>query len=228
MNFPRLHRKLDDCQVHGPGSGAELFVVEGDSASLAVSQVRQPRFQAVLPMQGKPLNAIRASAGKVAANPFFAALTAALGTGHGAAFKAGELRYDRIVLLFDPDADGIHCGVLLLMFFYRWMRPLLDLGQVHAVRAPVGELVRAGAATPQFIYSELQFHALCAELLERRDPAARALRYRGLAGLNPEFLATLCVNPATRTAQTVSAADAELAIGVFGSARDLPPQQPLF
>ena len=89
MNRPRGPVKLEDCQLTGPGSGAELFVTEGDSAALAVSRVRDPRFQAVLPMQGKPLNTLKAGAGKVAANPFFSALTGALGTGWGGAFDAG-------------------------------------------------------------------------------------------------------------------------------------------
>ena len=108
--------KLDDAAVHGGGSGAELFVVEGDSAAASVSRVRDPRFQAVLPMQGKPLNAVKASRQKVVSHAFFGPLIAALGTGIDADFRLGGLRYDRVLLLMDPDADGIHCGVLMLLF----------------------------------------------------------------------------------------------------------------
>ena len=121
--FPRLPIKLDDCTHHGIGSGAELYVVEGDSAAGAVSRMRNAAYQAVLPMQGKPLNTVRATAQRVVANPWFAALTDALGTGLGDAFEIKALRYDRVILLMDPDADGIHCGALVTLFFYRWMRP---------------------------------------------------------------------------------------------------------
>ena len=107
MTFPRGPLKLDDCQAHGPGSGAELFVVEGDSAADAVSRVRDPAFQAVLPMQGKPLNARKASEKKVAGHPLFQALADAIGAGIGARFDAAACRYERILLLMDPDADGI-------------------------------------------------------------------------------------------------------------------------
>ena len=146
--FPRLPLKLDDCTHHGIGSGAELYVVEGDSAAGAVSRMRNAHFQAVLPMQGKPLNTVRATAQKVVANPWFAALTTALGTGLGDAFEIKALRYDRVILLMDPDADGIHCGALVTMFFYRWMRPLLDNGRVGMARAPLATLVVQSVGHP--------------------------------------------------------------------------------
>ena len=97
--------KLDDCTASGRGSGAELFVVEGDSAASAVARVRDPRQQAVLPMQGKPLNAVRAPRAKVESHPFFGPLAAALGTGVEAACDPRRLRYDRVLVLTDPDAD---------------------------------------------------------------------------------------------------------------------------
>lgn len=140
--------KLDDCTYHGLGSGVELYVVEGDSAAGAVSRMRNAQFQAVLPMQGKPLNTVRATAQKVVANPWFAALTQALGTGLGDAFALQALRYDRVILLMDPDADGIHCGALVTMFFYRWMRPLLDDGRVGIARAARDPRGRVGRASP--------------------------------------------------------------------------------
>ena len=91
--------KLVDCEVHGPGSGAELFVVEGDSAAASVSGVRDSRYQAVVPMQGKPLNAMKASRAKVVGHPLFAALTTAVGTGIEPHFDLASLRYDRILVL---------------------------------------------------------------------------------------------------------------------------------
>ena len=133
--------KLHDCDRHGPGSGAELFVVEGDSAAQSVAQLRDARFQAVLPMQGKPLNAWKASERKVAANPFFMALVAAIGADWGRFCRLEALRYERLLLLMDPDADGIHCGALVTMFVYRWMRPVLDAGRVEIVRPPLDEII---------------------------------------------------------------------------------------
>jgi len=136
--------KLDDSATHGRGSGAELFVVEGDSAASAVARVRDPLHQAVLPMQGKPLNAARAPRAKVESHPFFGPLAAALGVGFEATCDPRRLRYDRVLVLTDPDADGIHCGYLVLLFFHRWMRPLLDAGRIEVVRPPWGEVVVSG------------------------------------------------------------------------------------
>jgi hypothetical protein len=138
MAFPSFHAgpgPLADCQFHG--AGAELFVVEGESAAAAVCGGRDPTRQAVLPMQGKPLNALKATEKKVAANPLFAALAAALGSGWGEALDLQKLRYTKVLLLMDPDADGIHCGLLLLSFF-----PLdaatLGRGPSVAGSAPLG------------------------------------------------------------------------------------------
>lgn len=109
--------KLADCEVHGVGSGSELFIVEGDSAASAVDRVRDSRGQAVLPVQGKPLNAVKAGESAVRANPFLGATIDAMGVDIGDKFLLANCRYDRVLLLCDPDADGIHCATLLLLFF---------------------------------------------------------------------------------------------------------------
>jgi DNA gyrase/topoisomerase IV subunit B len=132
--------KLHDCQQHGLGSGAELFVVEGDSASKTVCRARDPATQAVLPMQGKPLNALKAGKGVVERNELFQILIHAIGAGWDDQLDLTKLRYDRLILLFDPDADGIHCGALMSMFFHRWMRPLLDSGRLSIIRPPLYEI----------------------------------------------------------------------------------------
>ena len=213
--------KLDDCALHVtvPGSvkspSPELFVVEGESAALAVTRVRDATTQAVLAMQGKPLNAIKATEKKLAAHPLFTALTDSLGTGRGAAFDLSKLRYSRVLLLMDPDADGIHCGVLMLMFFHRWMRPLLDAGHVEIVRPPWGEVVPADGTPPRHACSEAEFQAV-SDAVRARGPAT-ARRFRGLAAIEPHLLLATCIAPATRRTDQISTAEAAAMIEVFGS-----------
>jgi DNA gyrase subunit B/topoisomerase-4 subunit B len=219
MNVPHGPLKLDDCTVHGSGSGAELFVVEGDSASSAVARVRDPAFQAVLPMQGKPLNARRAVPGRVAAHPLYAALVGALGTGIGDRCDAAVVRYDRVLLLMDPDADGIHCGVLMLMFFHRWLRPLLEGGHVEVVRPPWGEIIMAGERSPRLAFSEPEFQSLADHLRGQGGIPGRsagvARRYRGLAGIDAGILHATCVAPASRRTSRMTGGDVERMIALL-------------
>lgn len=213
MTFPRGPLKLDDCKAHGPGSGAELFVVEGDSAADSVSRVRDAAFQAVLPMQGKPLNALKASEKKVAGHPLFQALADAIGAGIGDRFDLTACRYERILLLMDPDADGIHCGVLMLIFFQRCMPALLAAGRIELVRPPWGEVLAAGEAAPQCAFSEPELQQLTDSLRERGAVVAR--RYRGLAAIEPSVLAATCVAPGSRRTSPISAAQAAAMIGML-------------
>jgi DNA gyrase subunit B len=195
--------KLVDCTDHGAGSGAELFLVEGDSAAAAVARVRDASHQAVLPMQGKPLNASRASSAKVADHPFFGPLAAAIGIGVEPHCEPHRSRYERVLVLTDPDADGIHCGYLVLLFFQRFMRPLLDTRRIGIVRPPWGEVVVAGELLLAF--SEPELAAVVDRHRSRGDIAVR--RYRGLAALDADLLRMTCVDPATRRIDAVSPAD---------------------
>ena len=113
--FPARPLKLLDCAFQPEGVAAELMIVEGDSASSSVGAARDERFQAVLPLQGKPLNAWKASRTRVAANPFYQAIIDAIGAGWDESFAIERVRYERIVLIFDPDADGIHCSMMSLV-----------------------------------------------------------------------------------------------------------------
>jgi DNA gyrase subunit B/topoisomerase-4 subunit B len=209
--------KLADSAAHGPGSGAELFVVEGESAAAAVARVRDPRLQAVLPMQGKPLNAARASRRKLLDHPFFGPLAAALGAGLEADCAPARSRYERVLVLTDPDADGIHCGFLVLLFFHRWLRPLVDAGRIEIVRPPWGEAVVAGEILLGF--SEPELAALATRA---RAGGGTVRRFRGLAALDAETLHEACVAPATRRTERVSAADVATMIEVVAAVQPEP------
>lgn len=214
--YPPQPLKLDDCSDRG--AGTELYIVEGDSASSSVCRVRDERHQAVLPMQGKPLNAMRATPKKVSANPWLAALTDVLGTGVGDTFDLSKARYERVVLLMDPDADGIHCGVLLLMFFRRWMRPLLESGRIAMARAPLSTI--RVADNQIHVRSETEYRLHCERLRKAGRTEFETVRYRGLAGMDLAVLAATCVNPGTRVLSQLGISDADAAIAVFGG---VPP-----
>jgi DNA gyrase subunit B/topoisomerase-4 subunit B len=215
---------LDECGVHAAGAPRrpdvplELFVVEGESAALAVGRVRDAATQAVLPMQGKPLNAAKATAKRVASQPFFAALAAGLGTGWGESCDIARLRYDRLLLLMDPDADGIHCGVLLLTFLHRWIRPLLDAGRVEIVRPPWGEVLPADGPPVRQACSEAELVALADRERERGPVVTR--RFRGLAALDPGLLRDSCVSPASRRTETIDTTRAAAMIDLFRTLGD--------
>ena len=226
--FSQARAKLADCAVHGPGSGAELFLVEGDSAMHSVVAVRDDRLQAVLPLQGKPMNAWAASAAKVAQHALFRQLGQALGDDPecaAAAPAAAAPLFDRVLLLFDPDADGIHIGALMLLYFQRWRPELIDAGRLWMVRAPMFEL--ALAAPPRDGSVRETRHAYhpvqCRDMATAMRAAAggaelRVQAHRGLGSIAPEALRRLCVDPATRVAHAVGAGDVRAVIEVFGGA----------
>ncbi|TWU17693.1 DNA topoisomerase 4 subunit B [Novipirellula galeiformis] len=213
--FPRQPIKLYDCRDHGVGSGAELFLVEGDSASRSVARARDTAFQAVLPMQGKPMNALKSTRRTIERNELYLALIDALGSGIEDYFHVNAMRYDRIILLFDPDADGIHCGALMMMFFYRWMRPLLESGRVSIVRAPMFEISATRYKDTLLAYGEEHYRIIREQLDAQGIQGIKINRFRGLASLNEATLRRTCLGPETRAASEVGLADAEEAIRVF-------------
>ena len=206
--------KLHDCRRHESGSGAELFVVEGDSASKTVCRARDAETQAVLPMQGKPLNAIKATKTAVDRHQLFRALIDAMGAGWDEQLDLRRLRYDRVILLFDPDADGIHCGALMLMFFYRWMRPLIESERLHVVRPPLYEISSLDASDKIHAYSDGHYQRIREEL-EKKKIDFQGQRYRGLASMSDTALVTTCLDPRTRNISRLTCADADAAIRVF-------------
>lgn len=236
MNFYPKPVKLHDCQIHGVSTNAELFIVEGDSASQAVAAVCNPIHQAVLPMQGKPLNARKAKLTAIQKYELFAATFQALGypelgdCGDESKLVAhcDDCRYSRIVLLFDPDADGIHCGALMLLFFWRMFPSLLASGMVCLVRAPLYEMkvtrLAQGTATDStsssdtksmYAYSDDEARKLIKEL-SGEGYSVQHQRYRGLASMQRDTLLEQCVHPESRRIYRMRTADAEAAADVFG------------
>jgi DNA gyrase subunit B len=221
MHFHINPIKLNDSRQHGLDSGAELFLVEGDSASSAVNGLRNAQLQAVLPMQGKPMNAYKSSPQKVLENPLFDALQASIGAGCGASFNLAKCRFSRIILLMDPDADGIHCGALMLLFFHRFMPDLLAAGRVEMARAPVGEVTNKATKVTEYAYTDAQFMTMLngqknQAIDANANQAIESIKYRGLAGIQANKLAELCINPATRKTSIMGMRDAAMALEIFG------------
>ena len=202
-----------DCAEHAPGAPAELIIVEGESAAEAVRAVRNPRLQAVVAMQGKPVNARRAPRSRVARSPWLSQIAALLGDAPGTALPLGDLRYERVVLLMDPDADGIHAGALLQIFFHDVMPTLLTQQRVWMVHAPWAE-IRRPAEPPLLSFHAQAFRQQCQQLDAAGLPYER-IRFRGLGTITPAVLERCCVNPATRQAHSLSMEEAALAVRVF-------------
>lgn len=221
--IPYLPPKLLDCSFQPPGVSAELMIVEGDSASSAVAVTRDEGFQAVLPIQGKPLNAWKASKKKVAANPFYQAIIESLGAGWDDEFQIDRVRYQRVILIFDPDADGIHCSMLVLMFFYRWMRPLLDAGKIFLIHPPMFELTATGLTEVVCAANEQAADLEWKRLNQAGFQNIHRKRFRGLGGMASSILSTYCVHPASRTAFQMRASDAVAAIEAFSPNHRLHP-----
>ena len=217
--------QLTDSRQHG--ADCELFLVEGESAAGAVAAVRDARRQAVLPCQGKPLNAWRASTARVAAYPLYPQLAAALGlpsATDAAANAAAAPRFERLLLLLDPDADGIHIGALLLLYLKRFAPDWLAQGRVLMVRPPVAGLRVAATDTGEvedvWAYTPEQARALRQRAAAAPDrwTVLREWSFRGLASLPPEVLRATCVDTATRRADVVTAEQMQSVIEVFGGA----------
>lgn len=198
----------------------ELFLVEGESAGLAVERVCNREFQAVLAMQGKPMNTWKASMAKVQANELFGRLIEVLGTDISQRFELERCKYDRVILLFDPDADGIHGCSLMLWFFYRWMPELLESGRIFVANPPICELFDPSSQQRAFPRHPSQRDKI---LLEWKTSLSGHLAeqiqvkpFRGLASLGQELLFQTCVSGATRLIRRLSAQDAIASLKAFG------------
>jgi DNA gyrase subunit B len=229
--YPAKPIKLEDCREHGIGSNAELFIVEGDSAAATVAALRSQANQAVLPMQGKPMNAIKASADKVTGFALYKEFSKAIGwplleQGNTDPdlmrklnlFDPAQLQFAKVALLFDPDADGIHCGALMLGFIYRWMRPLLEQQRVVQIHPPLYRIEFAdshGQLHERYSYFQPQHIAMMKQLQEQGAQNVKPHYFRGLGSMDQAMLRQRCIDRQTRVATTVTVAAAQTAMVAF-------------
>ena len=205
--------KLRDCNERD-ASLTELYIVEGDSAGGSATQGRDSRFQAILPLWGKMLNVEKARADKVYGNDKLAPVITALGAGIGDEFDVNKLRYHKIVIMADADVDGAHIRTLMLTFFFRFMRPLIEQGYVYSAVPPLYKLTRG--KTTRVAFSDEERDRVSAEL-RGDNPNAKVdiSRFKGLGEMDPHELWETTMNPETRTLRRICLEDAVKADEIF-------------
>ena len=205
--------KLRDCNDTDP-TLTELYIVEGDSAGGSATQGRDSRFQAILPLWGKMLNVEKARADKVYGNDKLTPVITALGAGIGDEFDLNKLRYHKVIIMADADVDGSHIRTLLLTFFFRFMRPLIEHGYVYSAVPPLYKLSRG--KTQRVAYSDPERDQISAEM-RADNPNAKIdiARYKGLGEMNPHELWETTMDPTTRTLRRITLEDAVQADQIF-------------
>ena len=203
----RMPGKLADCHENDPAK-TEIFIVEGDSAGGSAKQGRDSNIQAILPLWSKMLNVEKARADRIYGNDKLMPVVTALGTGIGDEFDINKVRYHKIFIMADADVDGSHICTLMLTFFFRYMRPLIEHGYVYVAQPPLFKLQKG--STVKYAYNEDEMKQLSAEM-----PGAKVNRYKGLGEMNPDQLWETTMNPDNRVIVQIKIEDAERADEAF-------------